>query len=233
MRMAIVGVAGALALMTGCLRKTEYRCADDGSCGAGGACEASGYCSFPDPNCTSGRSYGASAGTHAGTCTDGIIPPMADADLSMPDSDETLMDGGDVDAPAAVCPSGYAAIANGQAGHQYKVLTVIQNWDTQEAACQATTVKSHLAVPDVDTELQAMDALIGANQVYWVGISDQQTEMTWKTVLGGTQTYLPWLTPAPDDQSPGEDCVEALSNTHQFNDDRCNTKLPAICECAP
>ena len=100
-------------------------------------------------------------------------------------------------------------------------------------ACQATTLKAHLAVPDVDTELQAMDALIGANQIYWVGISDLDTEMTWKTVLGGTQTYLPWLAPAPDDQNPGEDCVAAISNTHQFNDEKCNNNRPAICECAP
>lgn len=228
-RIAIVGV---LALAAGCLRKTEYRCSDDTSCGAGGACESTGYCSFPDSSCTSGRSYGASAGSHAGTCTDGIINPMPDSDVTMPDGDGTPMDA-DMDAPTAVCPAGYAAIANGQAGHQYKVLTAGQDWGVQEAACQATTTKSHLAVPDVDTELQAMDALIGAGQIYWVGVSDQQTEMTWKTVLGGTQTYLPWLTPAPDDQNPGEDCVAAISTTHQFNDEKCNNNHPAICECAP
>jgi hypothetical protein len=231
LRIAIVGV---LALAAGCLRKTEYVCSGDSSCGAGGACETTGYCSFPDAKCTSGRSYGESAGSRAGTCTDGSGNPIPDADLSMPDGDETPMeDAADLDAPPAVCPSGYATITNGQAGHQYKVLTIVQNWGVQEAACQATTVKSHLAVPDVDTELQAMDTLIGANKLYWIGVSDQQTEMTWQTVLGGTQTYLPWLPPAPDDQSPGEDCVEAISNTHQFTDERCNTKLPAICECAP
>ncbi len=228
-----IAIACVLALGAGCLRKTEYRCADDSSCGAGGACETTGYCSFPDPNCQSGRSYGTSAGTHAGACTEGIINPNPDGDVT-DDGEETPMDATDVDAPpGAVCPAGYAAITNGQAGHQYKVLTSGQDWAVQEAACQATTLKAHLAVPDVDTELQAMDALIGANQIYWVGISDLDTEMTWKTVLGGTQTYLPWLAPAPDDQNPGEDCVAAISNTHQFNDEKCNNNRPAICECAP
>ena len=31
------------------------------------------------------------------------------------------------------------------------------------------------------------------------------------------------------DGNPGEDCVEVIAATHNFNDERCNTSLPAIC----
>jgi hypothetical protein len=220
----------ALVMAAGCLRKTEYRCAGDTACGVSGVCESSGFCSFPDGACSSGRSYADSAGSLAGTCTGGTQPSV-DADLA--DGPSSLVDAPASDAPPAVCPSGYVTIAGGQAGHLYKVVGTGASWSNQHAGCVATTVKAYLAVPDDLAELQAMDTAIGATAVYWVGISDSQTEGTWTTVLNTIQTFLPWLAPAPDDQNPGEDCVAALAATHQFNDDRCNTSLPAICECGP
>jgi hypothetical protein len=220
-----------VATASGCLRKTEYRCSGDTSCGVSGVCEASGFCSFPDGDCTSGRSYAPSAGSLAGACTDGMQQPV-DADTTTLDTSPDI-DGSMTDAPAAGCPSGYVTLTGGQAGHLYKVIASIQDWGTQQTGCALTTTKAYLAVPDDLTELQAMDTAIGAGATYWVGISDSQTEGTWRTVLDTIQTFLPWLAPAPDDQNPGEDCVEAIAASHQFNDDRCNTKLPAICECAP
>jgi hypothetical protein len=229
MRMlTLIAILGAAS--TGCLRKTEYHCAEDTSCGVSGVCEASGFCSFPDGDCASGRSYTTSAGSLAGTCTDGMQVTI-DADLSMPDS--AIVDGPMSDTPAAACPAGYVTLTGGQSGHLYKVISTAQDWSVQQAGCVATTTKAYLAVPDDLTELQAMDTAIGAGAVYWVGISDSQTEDTWRTVLGTIQTFLPWLAPAPDDQNPGEDCVAAIATSHQFNDDRCNTNRPAICECGP
>lgn len=66
-RLGAVGL-GALGLALGvvvgggslgCHR--AFTCAQDEQCariGVAGACEASGYCSFPDPDCPSGRRYG-------------------------------------------------------------------------------------------------------------------------------------------------------------------------------
>jgi hypothetical protein len=229
---AVAMILGTLGLGAGCLRKTEYRCTGDPSCGVAGVCESSGFCSFPDDGCTSGRSYAPSAGSLAGTCTDGMQQSV-DADTTMIDGPPSNADAPMTDAPPATCPAGYVVLTGGQAGHLYKVIATGQDWGVQQGACVATTTKAYLAVPDDLTELQAMDTAIGASAIYWVGVSDSQTEGTWRTVLGTIQTFLPWLAPAPDDQNPGEDCVAAIAATHQFNDDRCNTNRPAICECGP
>lgn len=214
----------------GCLRKTEFQCAGDSSCGAGGHCEATGYCSFVDGECTSGRRYDSSAGSLAGQCTSGGNNGV---DASTTDTGTMKDGGGGTDTPAVGCPGGYSALPNSP-GHVYKVLAIPETWPTQESNCQLTSASSHLAIPDNLTELTDLDAFAAASN-YWVGITDAATEMTWLTVLGMPQTFLPWQPPAPDNNSggQGEDCVESLSATHTFNDRRCNDKLPAVCECTP
>jgi hypothetical protein len=230
LRVAIIGV---LALSAGCLRKTEYRCSGDTSCGTSGVCETTGYCSFPDPSCASGRAYSDTAGTVAGRCTDPTGQPMVDADLTMPDSEELSDASGD--SLSAVCPAGYAVIAGGESGHLYKLVPGGDGWSAQEAGCQATTTKAHLAVPADLGELTAMDTLATAGSVtqYWVGVEDPDENNVWTNVLGATQTYLPWQMGSPDNQPPGEHCVTALAASHEFIDDKCNLNRAAICECAP
>lgn len=213
----------------GCLRKTEFQCNDDNACGASGRCESTGFCSFADPACSTGRRYDQSAGTYAGECTGG--GSMTDGGT---DDTQTMTDGSTSDTPAAGCPSGYAAITGGQAGHVYQLMATPQNWDTQSNLCTVTSASAYLAIPDDIAELTALDTL--ATGSHWVGITDSDMEMIWKNVLGQTQTFLPWTTGAPNNAGggQGEDCVESLDNAaHEINDRRCQDKLPAICECVP
>jgi hypothetical protein len=215
----------------GCLRKTEFQCAEDGACGNSGRCESTGFCSFADPECSSGRRYDQSAGTLANECTSGgVTGDGGPIDVPPADDDATMM----IDAPPAGCPAGYNAITGGQANHLYKLVTVADDWAKQQAGCRLTSSSANLAVPDDLTELTALDTLAGAGN-YWVGITDSATEMTWLNVLGAVQTFLPWQAPAPDDAGggQGEDCVESLPAVHMFNDRRCMDNLPAICECVP
>jgi hypothetical protein len=232
--MSITALLLALASMA-CLRKTEFQCASDNACGVGGVCEATGFCSFIDANCTSGRRYDDSAGSLAGQCTSGGGGGNPDGPLGG-DSGGGGTDGsgGGSDSGQSVgCPSGYVTLPNAP-GHVYKLLAVAENWGTQEAACQATSASSHLAIPDNIMELTDLDTLAAVTS-YWVGITDAATEGTWLTVTGQPQTYLPWQPPAPDNAAggQGEDCVESLTATHTFNDRRCQDKLAAICECVP
>jgi len=220
----------AVLASTGCLRKTEFQCTDDGACGAGGRCEPTNFCSFADPDCTSGRRYDQSAGTLAGQCTGGGNP--TDAPLV-----DTPVTGGDApmgDAPPAGCPTGYVMLTGGQGNHLYKVLAVAENWTVQESLCAQTSSSSHLAAPEDITELTAIDGAV-AVAAHWVGVTDSAMEGTWRNTLGAIQTYLPWIPPAPDNNAggQGEDCVEGITATHGFNDRRCNDKLPAVCECVP
>src|SRR5262245_10557483 len=209
----------------GCLRQTEFQCRNNSSCGGQGTCETSRYCSFPDTDCASGRRYSSSAGSLSEQCVPGGSSIDGGVDsIGPPDSR--------VDAPPAGCPSGYNALP-GITTHLYKLVTIATNWQTQQQGCRLTTTSAYLAVPDDATELMALDTLAGGAANYWVGITDSATEGTWLNVLGAPQTFLPWQPPAPDNNAggPGEDCVEAITALHMFNDVRCNTSLPAICEC--
>jgi hypothetical protein len=78
---------GSLAATLG--RKTNaFTCASDEQC-SGGSCEPSGYCSFEDPDCPSGRRYGAHASSDlAKEC----VPPNGEtaADDGLDDSSTTF-----------------------------------------------------------------------------------------------------------------------------------------------
>lgn len=60
-----------LGLGLGCASADTFVCSLPHQCGPGGTCESSGYCSFPDPDCSSGQRYGDHASAElAGTCVE-------------------------------------------------------------------------------------------------------------------------------------------------------------------
>jgi hypothetical protein len=74
-----------------------FSCDEDVQCGAGGQCEPNGFCSFPDPDCDSGRSYGEASGPLSGVCV-GEEPPI---DAPVTDFDARPIDA--MNAPDATC----------------------------------------------------------------------------------------------------------------------------------
>ncbi len=209
-----------------CLRSTEYHCAADPECN-GGTCQAEGFCSFADSTCPTGQRFGEAAGSLASTCTGGL---PGDGGVDSPASDGPRGDAPPADAQAA-CPSSYVTLPGGQAGHRYFVVTTIAKWSLQSDACTGMTSRGYLAIPDDAAELQAL-ATAAATAPFWVGITDAVTEGTFVTTLGTPATFLPWEPGAPDDQGPGEDCVEATGAT-LINDQRCVAQRAAVCECVP
>jgi Lectin C-type domain len=208
-----------LAALAGCLHTTEFKCDTSSQCGPQGVCESTQFCSFPDDQC--GRRYGASAGSLANQCVGG---PMIDGGI------DGAHDGA-TDSPASQCPAGFGPLAG--APHQYLLVPGIATWNAQQAACTGLSATTYLAIPDDAGELGALDTLAGATVTYWVGISDSATEGTWRTVKGGTQTFLPWETGHPTTTPPNnqDDCVRVVTADAKFFDDKCNTQLAAICEC--
>jgi hypothetical protein len=215
-----------VAILTGCLRDTSFHCSTSDQCGAGGLCEATvGYCSFADPTC--GRKYGPQSGSLAGQCvgnnpeTDGGVDgPRTDASR-----DGAMIDGG------PICPSDFVMLVGAPAQRRYKILTAANDWATQKTACNsAGAPHTFLGYPENLTELQAMDALAGTINTYWIGIDDQVTAGTWKNSMGATQTYLPWQGGSPS-ANPNDQCVEVLTQNTSIQNDRCNTNFPAMCEC--
>ena len=215
----------ACVLLAGCLRDTSFRCKTNAECGTAGTCETSvGYCSEPDGNCASGHRYGSSAGSYANQCV---------GDSGQADSGVDSSGGSDagIDAPPpAGCPNGYNTITGGQGNHKYQLVQGAENWQTQKAFCAATSSSAYLAIPDDQHELNAIQTLGAATQV-WVGITDSAMENVWRNVKNVIQTFLPWEPGQPDDAGPGEDCV--ITQTNKLRDERCSTKYRAVCECEP
>lgn len=59
----------ALAAVAGCKEDDTFQCVSDAQCGGAGICESVNYCSFPDPDCETGRRYGDESATGiAGQC---------------------------------------------------------------------------------------------------------------------------------------------------------------------
>ncbi|MFN0249640.1 MAG: C-type lectin domain-containing protein [Kofleriaceae bacterium] len=225
-RPTLLGLLVALVatITAGCLRTTAFQCETNSECGAGGTCEPVGYCSVIDPACASGSRFSDTAGSRANQCVEGssLVDGATDSPV-----------GGDApsDAPNVGCPGTYATISGGQAGRVYRLVTS-SNWDTHRAFCAATSASAYLAIPDDLGELQAI-ATLAATPRFWIGISDLATENTWLTTKGAAAVFLPWETNAPDNGPPPENCVEMVSATSQINDERCNTQMPAVCECEP
>ncbi|MBT8492659.1 MAG: RCC1 repeat-containing protein, partial [Deltaproteobacteria bacterium] len=67
----MLAIAGAAALLGGCVSKTPFQCQQDEQCvssGVAGRCELEGFCSFPDAECEEGFRFGESAGDLSGEC---------------------------------------------------------------------------------------------------------------------------------------------------------------------
>uniref|UniRef100_A0A8C9YTA1 C-type lectin domain-containing protein n=1 Tax=Sander lucioperca TaxID=283035 RepID=A0A8C9YTA1_SANLU len=65
----------------------------------------------------------------------------------------------------------------------------------------------------------------------WIGLTDSETEGTWKWVDGTPLTKSYWDSGEPNDEN-GEDCVEIrfYNSENSWNDVGCSTRLNWICE---
>lgn len=85
------GVGAAIGLALACGRDDAFECSSDAQCVQGseiGFCENTGFCSFEDPDCPSGRRYGALAGNGlAHTCVDAAGTDVGSGSIGPGDSD--------------------------------------------------------------------------------------------------------------------------------------------------
>ncbi len=105
---------GLLALSSAC-STAAFVCDSDVQCGAEGRCEANGNCSFLDPECESGRRFGA-LGTAGAVC----VPPSGGASSSG-GTDDTTTDTQTPDPPST--QSTDASTSTGEPGTTIAVVT--------------------------------------------------------------------------------------------------------------
>lgn len=218
-RLAMLALVVASA---GCLRTTEFKCAQDTDCSATGAvCEPTGYCSFTDPACAMGRRYGDLSGAYSNQCVGDVT--MTDGGI------DGITDGATSDTPPMGCPSSYATITGG-GSHVYRALGTGQ-WTAQRDACAADGANAYLAIPDDAAEATGIAAL-GGGALTWIGVNDRTTENTFETVRGGAAMYLPWSAGEPNNAGD-QDCVAVITSSGMFETDKCTNSNPAVCECEP
>ena len=166
MRWAALGLAAAV--VTGCLRDTEFKCMQDSDCEAMGHCEAVGFCSVVDARCATGRRFSETAGQGlASTC---------------------VMTG----AGSGRCPMDYVAV--GSSGHRYKRLGPV-TWDQARAMCEQASAATYLLIPDDATELADLAAI--GSLPFWIGLDDLAVPGKFMTVKNVPATFTPWASGEP------------------------------------
>ncbi len=104
-------------------------------------------------------------------------------------------------------------------GHIYSVYNDSLSWTNAEAFCE--NLGGHLVTITSEEEQTMVSNLIngGLKNLYWIGMSDAETEGTWKWVTGETVSYTNWGGSEPSGSSTSEqDYVQ------MFSTDRSSTK---------
>ncbi|KAK0150630.1 C-type lectin domain family 4 member M [Merluccius polli] len=107
----------------------------------------------------------------------------------------------------------------------YFISTTEKNWTVSRDDCLERD--ADLVVINSREEQEFVSSLAG-NQWFWIGLSDGDTEGTWKWVDGTIMTSSFWRSGQPDDYG-GEDCV-ATSLGDDWNDVSCAAQYRWICE---
>ena len=207
----------------GCLKAATFQCAAAEQCvrdGVQGQCESGGYCSFPDATCASGQRFG-DYSPNANQCVGDVDGGTSGGDGAHPR---------DGNPDGLGCPAGYTAVP-GAPNRLYRKLLTAAAWTSHSTACEAEGANVYLAIPDDMTELSALVTFAGAD--FWIGIDDMAVEGTFKTVRGGTPTFLPWAAGEPDNNPGNQDCVDVLVASSKIETLACTTARIAVCECEP
>jgi hypothetical protein len=113
----------------------------------------------------------------------------------------------------------------------------VLDWAGAKAACEKDGGK--LASFANDAESRAVfDALKLPAQIpswqplegVWIGLTDEQTEGTFRWANDAPLRFTNWLPAQPDDSGKGEDCVTVTLGDGRWNDADCGRPLPYVCE---
>ncbi|XP_010863671.2 CD209 antigen-like isoform X1 [Esox lucius] len=114
----------------------------------------------------------------------------------------------------------------------YFISTTKNNWDNATQDCRNRGTKLVII-----NNLEEQKFLISLNINTWIGLSDIETEGTWRWVDGTPLTTAYWGPQQPDnsgDPEVEEDCVEIVNwnrdPVKMWNDMKCNTERNWICE---
>ena len=155
-------------------------------------------------------------------------PPPIDA---RPIDAPPPIDARPIDAPPPRCV-GYQVVTGAPATSRYRKVNTLTTWAGADADC--TSDGGYLVIPGSMSEAVAIGTFVnpaGTSPYYWAGIEDPERDGVWTTVLGATQTYLPWA-PAQPNARAGEIYV-LVEDNGRFWDWYDDGTQEYACECNP
>ncbi|XP_058863030.1 hepatic lectin-like isoform X9 [Acipenser ruthenus] len=99
------------------------------------------------------------------------------------------------------------------------------NWHKAKESCNSKNAS--LAVISSDQELDYLKSRIGSTH-YWLGLSDSETEGSWKWLDGRPVEKRFWNSGEPNNAANNEDC--GILTSSKLNDIPCNSEEHWICE---
>ena len=129
----------------------------------------------------------------------------------------------------ASCPEGWKMFASSDS-KCYKASTSADRLKFQDAIEKCQSLNAKLAEPMTEDENKNLATNFNANIRYWIGISDQETEGTFKYVSDSSVVgFISWGNGQPNDKWPKLDCT-AFKN-EKWNTANCGSKkFPYICQ---
>ena len=132
-------------------------------------------------------------------------------------------------AAAVSCPDGWKMLSSSKT-KCYKASSVAEKLKFQDAIKQCNGMNATLAEPMNDEENKNLATNFNAKIRYWIGITDQETEGTFKYVSDSSEVgFTSWGNGQPNDKWPKLDCT-AFKN-RKWNTANCDSKkFPYICQ---
>ncbi|XP_036372536.1 C-type lectin domain family 4 member E-like [Megalops cyprinoides] len=103
-----------------------------------------------------------------------------------------------------------------------------KNWTESQQYCRDRG--ADLVIIETKEEQEFLEAF---KRKFWIGLTDAETERTWKWVDGATLSAGFWKSGEPNNANSGEDCACLESKDNQmnaWNDLPCNNMQNWICE---
>nr|XP_046265550.1 asialoglycoprotein receptor 1-like [Scatophagus argus] len=112
----------------------------------------------------------------------------------------------------------------------YLISTSKKNWTDSKRFCEEKDAQLVIISSEME---QRFISSFGPRK--WIGLTDEETENTWKWVNGKKETTLYWTDGQPDNKRTngnGENCVEVYTSAplNTWNDMNCNFQTHFICE---
>jgi len=151
------------------------------------------------------------------TCGDDVVQGLEQCD----DGNTTSGDGCD-DQCMPECTAAFSAAAG-----TWRLCPAERDWATQVATCQG--LGGTLAFPTDAADAAALTSIVRrrlAATDFWLGLTDEAAEGTWRTPSGAIAPYLAFAPNEPNGDV-AENCL--LSDSGQYRDRSCDQNLAALC----